>query len=72
MQNTIDIYLSGEEVITPEEFLRRRENGDPSVKGAEFIPPSLGSRNFGLFKIKHASPTYAAYAARNDESIWTF
>ena len=61
MPTTIDLYLSGEEIISPEEFLRRREAGDPSIKGAEFIPPGLGSKHFGLFKIKHASPTYAAY-----------
>ncbi len=58
MTRYVDLYLTGEEIITPREYLRRRGQGDSSVKNAEFVPPRLGEPHFGKFRIKHAEPFY--------------
>jgi hypothetical protein len=55
----IDLELLQEEIISAEEFLKRYKSGDKdTIYGAEIIPPKLGQKGFGKFRVKRNRPVY--------------
>ncbi len=55
--NTYSPLLRMEEVISPDEFLRRRKAGELSPEKVRIIPPSP-DLPFGGFAVKLDTPTY--------------
>lgn len=46
------------EVISIDEYLRRREINPLSVSDAQMLPPSLGDKGFGKFRVRLEQPIY--------------
>jgi len=53
--NTI---LETREIISAEEYLKRRAEGRINPRDVQFIPPKLGSDGFGYFSVKLKTPRY--------------
>ena len=56
--NEYDSVLVTEEVISPEEYLKRRKDGTISSEKVKIVPPNA-ELPFGGFKVKLDTPTYA-------------
>lgn len=57
--NILEMYLETEEIITPQEYIARREKGEINPRTVEIVPPSFGKVNtFGAFKVKLKTPRY--------------
>lgn len=55
----IDLVMLPDEIISAEEFLRRYLAGDKdTINGAEIIPPRLGQKGFGSFRVKRSKQVY--------------
>ena len=54
----ISLYPCDEEIISAAEYLNRWERGDESIKNAEILPPRIGSKSFGSFKVKNSKMVY--------------
>lgn len=44
--------------ITPERFMRLTEKEKKNIKEIHFIPPKLGDKNFGSFRLTYKRPIY--------------
>lgn len=44
------------EVIGAKEFLRLTKEASPMIERSRFIPPKLGSNNFGEFEVVYSVP----------------
>lgn len=55
---TLDTFLEKEEVITPEEYLTRREKGSIKPENVTIIPADMETGSFGGFKVKLDVPRY--------------
>lgn len=56
----------GDEVISPQEFIRRRQVDPQSMRGATFVLPSRKGP-FGSFLVKRSTPHYEVLGARRSK-----
>lgn len=55
---TIQAHKRTHEVISADEYVRRREKDPRRVTGAEIVPPTLGTGGFGGFRVQLDRPVY--------------
>lgn len=58
----IDLLPKREKVVRPEEFLTMSAKERSNIQSSRFVPPSLGSRDFGHFVVVLRHPVYQAHA----------
>lgn len=46
------------EVVSANEYIKRRKKDPKSVEGAKILSPKLGSKSFGGFLLKRDTPEY--------------
>lgn len=54
----IDMVLQRDEIISAEEYLKRKESGKINPSKVSIVPPRIGSNSFGEFKVKLDVPEY--------------
>jgi hypothetical protein len=57
---TYDTFFEKEELITAEEYLRRRERGEIEPGTVRIAPPDLSTGSLGGFIVKLKTPRYKA------------
>ncbi len=45
-----------EKIVTPQAYLREVSRGRDNIEKVEFIPPVVGKRGFGRFRIRYKIP----------------
>lgn len=55
-----DFWEQSTETVSAEEFLKILETRRHGMESVRFIPPKLGDKHFGKFKIKYRIPYYKA------------
>lgn len=58
MKNIIDLVAKRKKVVRPEDYLNMTTEERGNVKSCVFVPPSVGSPDFGRFVITLKNPTY--------------
>lgn len=58
MPAAYDLFPEEEDFISPSEYLNLTEEEKAEIKDIQIIPPALGSRGFGMFRIIRKSPSY--------------
>ena len=53
-----ETFLEKEELISPEEYLNLTKEQKAEIKDIQIVPPRIGSRSLGLFRITRRSPVY--------------
>ena len=58
MPAAYDLLLEKAEFISPREYLKLTEEEKSEIEDIRIVPPTLGSRDFGMFRIVRKSPSY--------------
>lgn len=48
----------GEETLTPDEYLQLFQKHPEQIQSVEIIPPKIGSRGFGKFKVTYKNKSF--------------
>ncbi|NCU19596.1 hypothetical protein EOM89_02415 [Candidatus Falkowbacteria bacterium] len=58
MKSIIDLVPKRTKILPPEDYLGMTPADRANVKSSRFVPPTVGSDDFGMFIITLKNPTY--------------
>ncbi len=58
MEKTIELTPQTKQIINPEDYLRLTDSEKRNIKKSKFVPPQLGSNNFGCFELILKNPIF--------------
>ncbi len=53
-----ETFPEKEEVISPKEYLNLTREQKAEIEDIQIVPPRIGSRGFGLFRVTRKFPVY--------------
>lgn len=57
----IDVRPVRSEIISPKELLDLSKKSPGLIERAEFVPPRMGSRDFGRFRVRYSRPRLRSF-----------